>query len=166
MEYSTSNYFYKLYTELKLSLAAAKASLRVREKELNILIYDGPKDVKGFDPSKERSNSTKMPPMELYNKISDLSAVVTNTKIFIKEIETQLENLAEEIEDMAGLFDDIELKVFNLRYIRGMKLKDIADETGYSYYYIREINSAIIKKLDPKNNIPQKSHTSQKSSVL
>lgn len=145
--YNTSNYFYKLYTELKLSLAAAKASLRVREKELNILIYDGPKDVKGFDPSKERTSSLKMPEMELYNKISDLSSVVTNTKIFIKEIETQLENLAEEIEDMAGLFDDIELMVFNLRYIRGMKLKDIADETGYSHIYIKEISSEIKRKL-------------------
>lgn len=164
MEYSTSNYFYKLYTELKLSLAAAKASLRVREKELNILIYDGPKDVKGFDPSKERSNSTKMPPMELYNKISDLSAVVTNTKIFIKEIETQLENLAEEIEDMAGLFDDIELKVFNLRYIRGMKLKDIADETGYSHIYIKEISSEIKRKLTQNITSYQKP-TNSKSQV-
>lgn len=88
-----------------------------------------------------------MPEMELYNKISDLSSVVTNTKIFIKEIETQLENLAEEIEDMAGLFDDTELKVFNLRYIRGMKLKDIADETGYSHIYIKEISSEIKRKL-------------------
>lgn len=147
MEYNTSNYFFKQYKELKLSLAAAKASLRVREKELNILIYDGPKDVKGYDPSKIKASFSLMPLMERYNKISELSALIANTKIYIKEIEIQLENLADEVETMASNFNDLELTVFNLRHIRGMKLIDIADETGYSFIHIRRINSQLNKKM-------------------
>lgn len=147
MEYNTSNYFFKQYKELKLSLAAAKSSIKVYEKELQILIYDGPKDIKGFDPSSERSNVTKMPLEVRYNKISDLSALIANTKIYIKELEMQLESLADEVETMASNFDDLELTVFNLRHIRGMKLIDIADETNYSFIHIRRINSQLNKKM-------------------
>lgn len=147
MEYNTSNYFFKQYKELKLSLAAAKSTVRVYEKELEILIYDGPKDVRGFDPSSERSNITKMPLEVRYNKISELSSLIANTKIYIKELERQLEYLANEVETMASRFDDLELTVFNLKHIRGMKLIDIACETSYSYDYIREINSGINKKM-------------------
>lgn len=147
MEYNTSNYFFKQYKELKLSLAAAKSSLKVYEKELNILIYDGPKDVKGYDASKIKASFSLMPLMERYNKISELSALIANTKIYIKEIEIQLESLADEVETMASNFNDLELTVFNLRHIKGMKLIDIADETGYSFIHIRRINSQLNKKM-------------------
>ncbi len=149
MEYNTSNYFFKTYRDLKLSLEAAKAKLKVLEKEQQILIYqDAPRDVKAVDPAAIKGASTPLPLIEKFEKIAQLSTEIANTKILISEFEKQLENLAEVAEDMAATFDDdLLLTVFNLRHIKGMKLKDIADETGYSFIHIRRINSQLNKKM-------------------
>lgn len=148
MEYNTSNYFFKQYKELKLSLAAAKSSLKVYEKELNILIYDGPKDIKAVDPSEIKASFSPMPLMERYERIATLSTDVANTKLFIAELEKQLAILAEVAEDMAATFnDDLLLTVFNLRFIKGMKLSEIATETGYSLVQIKRKSAEINKIL-------------------
>jgi len=62
-----------------------------------------------------------------------------------------LDKLAEKAEEMASLFeDDLLLTVFNLRFIKGMKLSDIAAETGYSLVQIKR-KSAEINKMIAQN---------------
>mgnify|MGYP000906402599 FL=1 len=142
-------YFYKQYRNLKLSLEAARAKLKVLERELNILVYaDGPKDIKAVDPSEIKASFSPMPLMERYERIATLSTDVANTKLFIAELEKQLEILAEVAEDMAATFDDdLLLTVFNLRFIKGMKLSEIATETGYSLVQIKRKSAEINKIL-------------------
>lgn len=163
-------YFYKQYRNLKLSLEAARAKLKVLERELNILVYaDGPKDIKAVDPSEIKASFSPMPLMERYERIATLSTDVANTKLFIAELEKQLAILAEVAEDMAATFDDLELAVFNLRFIKGMKLIEIAQELGYSYAWIRETNSNLTKKLGcnaPKNKNLQKTYINLKKPMI
>lgn len=142
-------YFYKQYRNLKLSLEAARAKLKVLERELNILVYaDGPKDIKAVDPSEIKASFSPMPLMERYERIATLSTDVANTKLFIAELEKQLALLAEVAEDMAATFDDdLLLTVFNLRFIKGMKLSEIATETGYSLVQIKRKSAEINKIL-------------------
>jgi len=142
-------YFYKQYRNLKLALEAARAKLKVLERELNILVYaDGPKDIKAVDPSEIKASFSPMPLMERYERIATLSTDVANTKLFIAELEKQLEILAEVAEDMAATFDDdLLLTVFNLRFIKGMKLSEIATETGYSLVQIKRKSAEINKIL-------------------
>ena len=142
-----SNYFFKQYKELKLNLEAAKASLKTYEKKRKILMYDGPKDVKAYDPSAERTNITKPPLIDQYQEIWELSNLIIHTTNYIEELENQLKWLGEQVEDMASKFDDLELKVFNLRHIKGMPLNRVAKVISYSYDYIREINANIIQKM-------------------
>ena len=142
-------YFYKQYRNLKLALEAARAKLKVLERELNILVYaDGPKDIKAVDPSEIKASFSPMPLMERYERIATLSTDVANTKLFIAELEKQLAILAEVAEDMAATFDDdLLLTVFNLRFIKGMKLSEIATETGYSLVQIKRKSAEINKIL-------------------
>lgn len=163
MEYNTSNYFFKTYRDLKLSLEAAKSKIKVWQKELDTLVYDnGPKDIKAIDPSEIKASYTRPPVTEIYQRIAELSTWIANEKIIVKTIEQELDKLAEKAEEMASLFeDDLELTVFNLRFIKGMKLKDIADETGYSHIYIKEISSEIKRKLTQDITSYQKPTTSK-----
>jgi len=152
MEYNTSNYFFKTYRDLKLSLEAAKAKIKVWQKELDTLVYDdGPKDIKAIDPSEIKASYTRPPVTEIYQRIAELSTWIANEKIIVKTIEQELDKLAERAEEMASLFeDDLLLTVFNLRFIKGMKLSDIAAETGYSLVQIKR-KSAEINKMIAQN---------------
>lgn len=152
MEYNTSNYFFKTYRDLKLSLEAAKSKIKVWQKELDTLVYDnGPKDVKAIDPSEIKASYTRPPVTEIYQRIAELSTWVANEKIIVKTIEQELDKLAEKAEEMASLFeDDLLLTVFNLRFIKGRKLPDIAAETGYSLVQIKR-KSAEINKMIAQN---------------
>jgi len=152
MEYNTSNYFFKTYRDLKLSLEAARAKIKVWQKELDTLVYDnGPKDIKAIDPSEIKASYTRPPVTEIYQRIAELSTWIANEKIIVKTIEQELDKLAERAEEMASLFeDDLLLTVFNLRFIKGMKLSDIAAETGYSLVQIKR-KSAEINKMIAQN---------------
>ena len=152
MEYNTSNYFFKTYRDLKLSLEAAKAKIKVWQKELDTFVYDnGPKDIKAIDPSEIKASYTRPPVTEIYQRIAELSTWIANEKIIVKTIEQELDKLAERAEEMASLFeDDLLLTVFNLRFIKGMKLSDIAAETGYSLVQIKR-KSAEINKMIAQN---------------
>ncbi|SDY85975.1 hypothetical protein [Thermoactinomyces sp. DSM 45892] len=82
-----------------------------------------------------------------------LNECVENMRRIGKRINTYTDLLAlqyklkEDIEKLMSTYQGIEGKILYYREVKGMTLKQIAENLGYSYAYIRNINSRLNKKM-------------------
>lgn len=60
----------------------------------------------------------------------------------------QLEKEREEIIELIDKFSGLNQKILKLKYVEGLTLESIADETGYSYSYIKSKHAEIIRIIE------------------
>lgn len=75
----------------------------------------------------------------------DLTLKIVKTGEYIEQMEAFIEILESEIEERIAKDNDIRYKVFKGYYIDNKTLLELSSELGYSYTYIREINSKLLK---------------------
>ena len=75
----------------------------------------------------------------------DLTLKIVKTGEYIEQLEAFIETLESEIEEHIAIDNDIRYKVFKGYYIDNKTLLELSSELGYSYTYIREINSKLLK---------------------
>lgn len=66
----------------------------------------------------------------------------------IKELNERLEKLAKEREEIVALvdrFEGLNQKILKMKYIDGLTLESIANETGYDYQYIKNKHAEIMR---------------------
>lgn len=57
----------------------------------------------------------------------------------------QLEQQRKEIVDTIEKFKGLEQRILKMKYVEGMKLEAIAEETGYSYQYIKNKHAELMR---------------------
>ncbi|MGF2057302.1 sigma-70 family RNA polymerase sigma factor [Enterococcus innesii] len=57
----------------------------------------------------------------------------------------QLEQQRKEIVDTIEKFRGLEQRILKMKYVEGMKLEAIAEETGYSYQYIKNKHAELMR---------------------
>ena len=68
----------------------------------------------------------------------------------------RVEKLAEErkeIIQMVEKFQGLDQQILKMKYIDGLTLESIADETGYSYQYIRSRHADIMRMIRFSKNV-------------
>lgn len=110
---------------------------QLKELEKQGKIY-GPGEVTATDYSEPHVQSSGQIAFEKY---LELSSRILN-HIYLHE--TRLKQLIKEkeyIKDMVDKLEGLDKKVVCMNKIQGKSLKQIADELGYSYQYIKEISA-------------------------
>lgn len=150
LENSKLNYF-KAYREFEISFRIQKALLTSLELELAKKIASGgPREVKAVVYDKIRSSKKSVDIVQYYNDLHELNNRVILQRGIVSKLEEEKESLDREIEEWSKKYNDIELKVFFLHHIKGLKLYQVARITNYSYDWIKKINSKINKSLHEK----------------
>lgn len=132
----------KSYQDLCYEIEIWKSRVRAYQAEIIALselasIY-GPSDIGGIDYSKPRISKTSIIGFEEY--LLRLYQIEAHIKVYEAAIET-MKKSKEEIEKKIEAMSGIDKQVVYLRDIKGMLLKDIADQLGYSHQYIKEISA-------------------------
>ncbi|WP_430599612.1 sigma-70 family RNA polymerase sigma factor [Enterococcus sp. DIV0179] len=65
----------------------------------------------------------------------------------------KLQKEREEIIQMVDKFTGLDQKILKLKYIDGLTLESIADETGYTYQYIRSRHADIMRMIKFSQNV-------------
>lgn len=74
----------------------------------------------------------------------------------ISNLNQRVEKLAEErkeIIQMVEKFQGLDQQILKMKYIDGLTLESIADETGYSYQYIRSRHADIMRMIKFSKNV-------------
>lgn len=61
--------------------------------------------------------------------------------------EEQLKKQRQDIIDTIEKFQGLDQRILKMKYVDGMKLESIAEETGYTYQYIRSRHADIMKMI-------------------
>ena len=67
--------------------------------------------------------------------------------IIVNDGKKQLSKLESELKRLSSDLDDVELKIFTLHYIKGLKLTKIAKKLYFSYDRVKQINKTIKEKI-------------------
>ena len=114
---------FNLYKKTSDSLRLAKDELRYCRYKLNNCV----------------------PSLNYEQEYGDLTLKIVKTGEYIEQMEAFIEILESEIEERIAKDNDIRYKVFKGYYIDNKTLLELSSEFGYSYTYIREINSKLLK---------------------
>ena len=114
---------FNLYKKTSDSLRLAKDDLRYYRYKLNKCV----------------------PSPNYEQEYGDLTLKIVKTGEYIEQMEAFIEILESEIEEHIAKDNDIRYKVFKGYYIDNKTLLELSSELGYSYTYIREINSKLLK---------------------
>lgn len=124
--------------DLKLSLEIEKKILnnanRVKERLLQMYAPKGYSTGTSYiDADNIRSTNNQMDLCELVAQIHQCDSMIFLQEERIKKLQKDIDEIYQMIRSMNGL----NKKVHYLRLVEGKSLKEIADELGYSYGYIR-----------------------------
>lgn len=98
----------------------------------------GPSEIQGIDYSQPQvQNSTQIG----FETFLILLRDIQEKQIVCVEALLDLENKKNKIDDIIAQLDSLDKRVVYMREIEGKTLKEIAEELGYSYDYIREVSS-------------------------
>jgi len=86
------------------------------------------------------NKSTYLASMRRQNRIEKIMISLNGRK---EELEEQRKEAVDIINDFKGL----EHEILRLRYIKGYKLTQIAEELGYSYQHIKNTHSRVMKDI-------------------
>lgn len=67
--------------------------------------------------------------------------------------EEQLKQQRQYIIDTIEKFQGLDQRILKMKYVEGMKLESIAEETGYTYQYIRSRHADIMKMIRFSKNV-------------
>lgn len=67
--------------------------------------------------------------------------------------EEQLKKQRQDIIDTIEKFQGLDQRILKMKYVNGMKLESIAEETGYTYQYIRSRHADIMKMIRFSKNV-------------
>lgn len=67
--------------------------------------------------------------------------------------EEQLKKQRQDIIDTIEKFQGLDQRILKMKYVDGMKLESIAEETGYTYQYIRSRHAYIMKMIRFSKNV-------------
>lgn len=67
--------------------------------------------------------------------------------------EEQLKKQRQDIIDTIEKFQGLDQRILKMKYVDGMKLESIAEETGYTYQYIRSRHADIMKMIRFSKNV-------------
>ena len=132
----------KSYKDLCEEIEIWKERLKTYEIQLKAIVklakLDGPSDITAIDYSKPYVDGTRQigfeEALEMLHKIESRIYLHKET---IANMEKSKKKIEEEIKKLEGL----DKKVVYMRDIEGKTLKEIADELGYSYQYIKEVSA-------------------------
>ena len=119
----------------KTRIEAYKAEIKALKK---LAKFDGPREVTGIDYSQPYVRGTSQIGFE--EALERLGELENHIFIHQNTIE-QLERSREDMERRIDKLEGIDKKVVYMRDIKEKSLKEIAEELGYSYDYIREVSS-------------------------
>lgn len=115
--------FFNVYKKTSDSLRVAKDDLRYCRHKLNKCV----------------------PSPNYEQEYGDLTLKIVKTGEYIEQLEAFIEILESEIEERIAKDNDIRYKVFKGYYIDNKTLLELSNELGYSYTYIRDIDSKLLK---------------------
>lgn len=144
------------YKKLNDEIFSIKLIINNLERDLDRLKYSsGPQDVKAQNYDLKSGGSYIISVNDLYKDIEIVSKEIRKWKEKLLELEYAKDNLEDWLK-----YDStkLERKVFYYREVEEMSLKDISEEIGTSYQYIREINVKINKKMEKFLKLPTKTH--------
>ncbi len=119
----------------KWRVEAYKAEIKALKKLAKVY---GPSDVKGIDYSQPKvQNTNQIGFEEFLERLYKLEHHIYIHEEAIKNMEKCRKNMEERIKKLEG----IDQKVVYMRDIEGKTLKEIAEELGYSYQYIKEVSA-------------------------
>ena len=114
---------FNVYKKTSDSLGLAKVDLRYYRYKLNSCV----------------------PSPKYEEEYEDLTLKIVKTEEYIEQMKAFIEILEREIEEHITKDNDIRYKVFKGYYIDNKSLVELSNELGYSYTYIKEINSKLLK---------------------
>lgn len=82
-------------------------------------------------------------------KQARLKEVIESLAIREEELKKQRQDIIDTIEKFQGL----DQRILKMKYVEGMKLESIAEETGYTYQYIRSRHADIMKMIRFSKNV-------------
>lgn len=132
----------KSYKDLCEEIEIWKERIKAYEAEIKALkklakVY-GPSDITGIDYSQPYVDSTKQIGLEEFLiRLRKLENHIYIHEEAIKNMEKCRKKIEERIKKLEG----IDQKVVYMRDLEGKTLKEIADELGYSYQYIKEVSA-------------------------
>lgn len=139
---------YTFYKNIAFELKTKEEYLKELKKQLDTLIYkNGPGDVKAYDLQIVLAPCPEVNPNHLYKEILDLQTKLNFYKNDVQSLIEYKESLENEIKQLAEDMNDLEAKVFYLRHVEGMTIKQIANKLGYSYKHIEYISGRVNKKI-------------------
>lgn len=131
------------YNDFVAEIKTSKALLLVKRKKLQDLIYSGaPKDVQAmqYDRVLVNGSSPKQSDYEQYDSILSLKNEIMSLEKQIHLLELERTKLEEWFRDTAKKHEgNLQLKLFYLRAIKGLRLVDIAEQLYLSYGYVRVV---------------------------
>ncbi|MCR1897810.1 hypothetical protein NSA47_02255 [Irregularibacter muris] len=121
--------------EIKIRKNLIRLAQKRRDKLVKLL---GPKGYSSGRSYVDADNIHGDKTMDLNEVIEKISRI--DNEIYLHECDIEYNtNKIKEIEECIGGLKGLKCKVKNMQMIEGKTLKEIADELGYSYDYIREI---------------------------
>ncbi|OPZ33925.1 MAG: hypothetical protein BWY97_00071 [Tenericutes bacterium ADurb.BinA124] len=155
---------YYIYNNLRVNINKLSKELKETDKALIKLIQDGgPKPVKAqaFEPTGIRGSAKITPERIYFQAITDLMQRIANIELQLQLEKNKLKDLIDLI-NQASARDrkNLELQVFIECHIKHESLYNLSkrlyrtNEGGkkvfYNYGYLRQINMAILKKMQKK----------------
>ena len=108
---------------------------------------DGPQPITGIDYSQPNVQNTSQ--IDFFTAIETINKI--NNHIYLhQETIKRLNDSKEKIEKHINNLEGLDKKVAYMRELEGKSLKEIADELGYTYQYIRRISMNSNKKATDK----------------
>ncbi len=144
------------YKKLNEEIFLIKIRINNLERDLDRLKYNsGPKDVQAQNYDLKSGSPYVLNINDLYGEIEKTSKEINKWKKKLLELEFSKDDLEDWLK-----YDStkLEKKVFYYREVEEMSLKDISEELGVSYDYVREINVKINKKMEKFLKVPTKTH--------
>lgn len=132
----------KSYKDLCTEIEIWKERVKAYEAEIKALkklakVY-GPSDISAIDYSQPKVQGTKQIGFEEF--LERLQKLEKHIYIHLEAIEN-MERSRRRMEERIKQLKGIDQRVVYLRDIEGKSLKEIAEELGYSYDYIKEISA-------------------------
>lgn len=138
---------YAKYKNLDNQIFHIKLRIKTLEMEKEKMIkLSGPGEVRTqtYDTRAGSAGSYYISVQDLYD---DLAKILKELKEWRQELKILI-NKKDDLEDfLARETTKVERKVFYYRDIEGMSLKEISEELGYSYQYIREVSTKLDKNI-------------------
>lgn len=116
-----------------------KGYVELRKRDLQDLEYNGVKAIQYSDPA-VKSNIISDPVAREYESIE-------KQRLFLQRVIMEKERIIERIECALGLLNDVENRIIEMKYFKGVRNNDIADNLGYSRKQIERIKKSAVQHI-------------------